>query len=290
MPCYHPLAGWRSRNRSSTGRRGVVFRLTDGYADEPVEVPCGRCIGCRLERSRQWALRCVHESKLHVHNAFVTLTYSEVPAGGSLRPKDFVDFMKRLRHVRPGVRFFQAGEYGEQLSRPHHHAILFNCRFPDRKFLRMEGANRLDESRELERLWGHGFVTVGEATFESAAYVARYVVKKVTGPGADEHYQGRHPEYCTMSRRPGIGRGFLERFGSDVYPSDECIVRGKPCKPPRYYDKVLEKDSPRVYRGVKRERRKEAAENPDNSGSRLVTREAVKEASLRELTRKLERA
>lgn len=289
MPCYHPLPGWKARKRNESGKRSIVFNLNDGYLDMPVTVPCGRCIGCRLEKARQWALRCVHEAKLWDDNCFVTLTYRDVPPGGSLRPRDFVLFMKRLRkEFGPGIRFFQCGEYGDDLGRPHHHAALFNCHFPDRRHYRTTPAgDRLDSSARLERLWGHGLCAVGSLTFESAGYVARYQLKKVTGPGAEAHYNGKVPEYLTMSRRPGIGRGWAERYLGDYYPSDEVVVRGFPSKPPRYYDNILAAKDPVMYRRIVR-LRKEAAEADPEAGKRLGVKEQVTQAAIRQLTRDLE--
>lgn len=292
MPCYHPLPGWWAKRVNESGKRGIVFDVSAGFKDKPVEVPCGKCIGCRLERSRQWAVRCMHESKLWESSVFVTLTYETVPPGGSLCPRDFVLFMKKLRLARPGVRFFQCGEYGDMLERPHHHAILFNCFFPDQRYYKSRGEIRLYTSKELEKIWSHGQCSIGSVTFESAAYVARYAMKKVYGNEA--HYGGRVPEYVTMSRRPGIGAGFLERFRSDIYPSDEVIVRGVRCRPPRYYDNVLESDSPSVYARLKGVRRRKMREEIAKLGGehenakKLIVREVVKTAALSNLVRPLE--
>ena len=170
-------------------------------------VACGQCVGCRLERSRQWAIRCVHESQMHEQNCFITLTYSDefLPENGSLQLKHFQDFMKRLRfHVGGGIRFFHCGEYGEENGRPHHHAIIFNHDFADKKVWKTNNGVVLYRSKILEELWPYGFATVGCVSFESAAYVARYITKKVNGDMADSHYLGREPEYITMSRRPGV--------------------------------------------------------------------------------------
>lgn len=209
MPCYHPLPAWYSKRRGESGKRGVVFNVADGFKDKQIDLPCGRCIGCRLERSRQWAVRCVHEAALWDSNCFVTLTYDEenCPKDGGLIPEHFVLFMKRLRACYgAGIRFFHCGEYGEKLGRPHHHAILFNFDFADKRFhSRSSDGNVLYTSAELERLWRFGFCTVGACTFESAAYIARYSLKKITGSAAESHYQGRKAEYLTMSRKPGIG-------------------------------------------------------------------------------------
>ena len=138
MPCYNPLKGYRSRTLNASGKRSIVFNLREGYVDQPIEVPCGQCIGCRLERSRQWAVRCVHEASLYKNNCFVTLTYSDdkLPSDGSLHFDHFQKFMKRLRRFYDDsrIRFFHCGEYGEQYSRPHYHCCLFNFDFVDKKF------------------------------------------------------------------------------------------------------------------------------------------------------------
>lgn len=329
MPCYHPLPGWRAkRPNQKTGSRPIVFNFNDAYKDLQVDVPCGRCIGCRLERSRQWATRCQHEASLWPHNCFITLTYNdgalrssidEQEGFASLRPRDFTTFMKRLRwKYGPNIRFFHCGEYGEKLSRPHHHALLFNHDFNDKRKLSGNGINQLYESDQLNELWPHGFASIGAVTWESAAYVARYALKKINGPGAEEHYQGRVPEYLTMSRRPGIGAGWLEKWSSDVYPSDIVIVRGTKTKPPRYYDEkyvggdVRGKDNTeketgenltksngrskvrdntervKVMRKVKGKRKREGKNNNNNTGARLLVRETVKEAQAQQLKRQLE--
>lgn len=293
MPCYHPIPAWYAKRvNPKTGKRGIVFNLNDGYKDRPVDVPCGGCIGCRLERARQWAVRCMHETKLHESNLFVTLTYEDAKLPltkfglPTLNPRDMVLFLKRLREKKgEGIRFFQCGEYGEQLGRPHHHALLFNCSFADSKFHTTAGDATLYVSEELNKLWGHGHCTVGEATFESAGYIARYTLKKVDGPAADVHYSGREPEYLTMSRRPGIGRGWAEKNRRDWYPSDSMIVNGVPCRPPRFYDNICEKEAPSLMRRVKAKRRREAAADVDNTGKRLVVREAVKQAAITTLKR-----
>lgn len=272
MPCYHPLPAWRSRDRSQTGKRTILFKPEPGHQGQ-LELPCGRCIGCRLERSRQWAVRCMHEAQLHEHNYFATFTYETLPPNGSLQPQDFVLFMKRLRKtLPPGVRFFQCGEYGDKLARPHHHALLFNTPLHDLR-LHSSQAVPLYRSANLNDLWGHGHVIVGAVTFDTAAYVARYSLKKVTGPAAAAHYQGRHPEYLTMSRRPGIGSAWFDKFHSDVYPHDKLILRGGTItRPPRYYDSKLD---PKVLARLKLRRELEARDDPESTGKRLIVREAV---------------
>lgn len=244
MTCYHPITAWRSQEgRGVNGRWPLVFNKRDGYEDLEVKVPCGQCVGCRLDRSRQWAIRCIHEASLHSQNCFITLTYDDSHlTTSSLVPRDFVLFMKRLRKMYGnGIRFFHCGEYGSLNQRPHHHAILFNFDFPDRELWSVKRGFRLDRSASLEDLWPYGFSTIGSVTFESAAYVARYIMKKVTGDLAVEHYQGRVPEYVTMSRRPGIAYDWIRKFRDDVYPNDYVVIRGGiKSRPPRYYDSVYD--------------------------------------------------
>lgn len=303
MPCYHPLPGWYGKERNATtGKRPVVFRFNEGLKDRTIDVPCGRCIGCRLERARQWAVRCMHEAQMHRQNCFVTLTYNDGQLSRSsidgessvatLRPRDFVLFMKKLRwKYGAGIRFFQCGEYGEKLQRPHHHALLFNHDFTDKQ--RMPGTdgdrNPIYTSRELDDLWGFGFASIGNVTFQSAGYVARYALKKVRGPAAAAHYGGRQPEYLTMSRRPGIGATWIDKYHGEVYPADEVISNGHQAKPPRYYDDRIDKKNERMLKEVRIKRAKQRRKDKNSTGKRLLVRETVKEAAVKTLTRNMEK-
>lgn len=247
MPCYHPLKAWRAPPLYQRRGGDVVFNDPHDANYKPIQVACGQCIGCRLERSRQWALRCVHEASLYDDNCFLTLTYDDdhLPLNGSLNVEDFQLFMKRLRKsIEPAkVRFFQCGEYGSLFERPHHHCILFGYDFPDKELISVNLGNRVYKSDILSDLWSKGFCSIGSVTFESAAYVARYILKKVTGDAADDHYHGRKPEYITMSRRPGLAACWFDRYGSDVYPKDFVTIRdGLRCHPPKYYDKLYERN------------------------------------------------
>jgi len=274
VPCYRPLAAYRT----SSGL--VRFGKPCG---ESLRLPCGQCIGCRLEKSRQWAVRCLAEAKCHEQNCFVTLTYDDghLPELASLERNAFRLFMDRLRkRVGYGqVRYFHCGEYGETTGRPHYHALLFGIDFPDKVRYARLSDEPLWVSKMLEELWPQGSSTIGNVTFESAAYVARYVTKKITGERAREHYGGRLPEYATMSRRPGIGRGWFDQFANEVYPADSVISRGREAKPPRYFDGLLESASPIEMWAVRRAR--EAARDPENeTEERLVVREVVTKSKL----------
>lgn len=267
MTCYNPQKIYKSINKNSKNKSVILFKQPadpNGYIQS--YVPCGGCIGCRIERSRQWALRCVHEAMLHENNAFITLTFDNehLNETGTLDDSDFVKFMKRLRKKVGKVRYFHCGEYGDENDRPHHHACIFGYDFPDKELLREKEGIKLYRSAELEKLWPYGFCTIGDVTYESAAYVARYVIKKITGKAAEYHYRRIDPEtgevtkllpeYVTMSRRPGIGKGVYEKFKSDMYPKDFTTRNGNKLSIPKYYDKLLESENPELLEKLKEKR------------------------------------
>lgn len=297
MPCYRPIEAYRSREgRNKNGRWPIVFNVTAGWKDFPITVPCGQCIGCRLDRSRQWAIRCVHEAQLHEDNSFITLTYDDdhLPEGNTLVKKDYVDFMKRLRKRYEDdhkIRFFHCGEYGENFQRPHHHACLFGHDFEDKRLLRVKGGVRLYTSEILRELWPFGYNTIGEVTFDSAAYVARYITKKVTGEGAEEYYGDREPEYITMSRRPGIGNDWFSKYKNDILESDRVFVKpGVLARPARFYDKIYERMDKDAFEVLKSRRKKLASENTDNSRERLEVKERLQNLKFKQIKRSYEHA
>lgn len=209
--------------------------------------------------------------------------------------------MKRVRRkCEKKISYYHCGEYGERTRRPHYHALLFGLRFNDQQpFTKSADGSVVYTSAELAELWPGGFSTVGEVTFESAAYVARYVMKKITGKDAHEHYRVLDPEtgevhqllpeYTTMSLKPAIGKEWYRQFSSDVFPSDEVIVRGKQLKPPKYYDRLLEAHDISAHAAVKAKRLEAAAQHAgDNTKRRLLDREQVKLAQIQNLKRGIE--
>lgn len=302
MPCYSPLTGYRSQTLTKNGKRKLTFSPQSGYVDLPQTVPCGQCIGCRLERSRQWAVRCVHEAQSHVDKCFVTLTYDDehLPPGRTLVKADFQKFMKRLRkQTGEKIRFFHCGEYGDLDARPHYHALLFGIDFPDKKPHSTNGqGDVIYKSETLERIWGKGFCTIGALTFETAAYTARYIMKKVTGENAIHHYETvdsasgeiiqRQPEYITMSLKPGIGGDWFDKFSSDLYPSDFVVIRGQRQGVPKFYDRKVERDDPALLQRIKRKRIRSASKHKaDQTPERLAVRQEVKLSQIKTLSRKL---
>lgn len=298
MACFKPLKAYQCFDKS------IVFTEVRKHdIVRSLELPCGQCVGCRLERSRQWAIRCMHEASLYKDNCFITLTYDEehLPEDYSLHYDDFQRFMKRVRKKYTGkkIRFYMAGEYGENFGRPHFHACIFNLDFED-KYLwqKTDSGSKIYRSKILEELWPFGYSSIGEVNFQSAAYVARYIMKKVTGDMAEQHYEEvnfttgeiiqRKPEFNKMSLKPGIGYGWYEKYKDDVYPHDYVIVNGKKCKPPKFYDKKYADDYPYEFDQLQWDREKFAkAQVFDNTPERLLVKEEVLKAKLSRLKRKL---
>lgn len=289
MPCFHPLSAWRTES-------GEILFVDRGKGDR-IDLPCGRCIGCRLERSRQWATRIMFESQFHKANSFITLTYNDenLPFPPSLDYSHFQLFMKRLRwRLGFPVRFFMCGEYGDNFARPHFHACIFGTDFPDRVlWSRLSSGHDLYRSVLLESLWPYGFSSVAELSFESAAYVARYSLKKVTGDLAEAHYSftdvvtgevyQRVPEFAHMSLKPGIGGPWFDKYRSDL-SGDYVVVNGRKCKPPRYFDKLLKRVDPDAFSEVQTVREFDAYKRrSDATDSRLAVRERVQLAALGQL-------
>lgn len=290
MPCYHPLRGYRRDDGS------VAFAERGSDIHSSMLLPCGQCIGCRIEKAQMWSIRCMHENKMHKQSCFATFTYTDewLPERGQLVYRDFQLMMKRLRKsLDKPVRFYMAGEYGEQTWRPHFHALLFGYRPVDMKYWSKATGNKgnLYESPSLESIWGLGRVLIGDVTYQSANYVARYCLKKVTGVGADEYYSRvdletgeiyqLQPEFNQMSRKPGIGATYIEKYSNDVYQSDSVIINGKEAKVPKYYDRWFKENFPDEYAEIQLDRMERSRKHlADQSWQRLEVKEEVAAASL----------
>ena len=306
MPCYHPLTGWQTK----TGKITINWN-PDLSGKEPMTVPCMNCIGCRIERSRAWAIRCSHEAMFHDESMFVTLTYrdQDLPWSGSLQKDAITLFIRRLKkHLKhtKKIRYFGCGEYGDKNERPHYHLLVFGHTFPDAELWKeTDQGNRLYISPTLEKLWPYGMSNFGAVTYQSAAYTARYIMKKINGEKAEEHYKTdleqldqetgeltpvmREPEFVVASRRPGLGHQWIEKYWQDVYPWDHIIHDGKKHPVPRYYDKWMESHHPKVIQYVREKREQFAQEHDyDYTAARLADREYCKYVQLERLKRELD--
>lgn len=318
MACYNPIAAFQC------GDGEIVFNEQEAlrYATRSnINLPCGKCIGCTLNYSRHWATRIMHEAQMHTYNSVVTLTYDDdhLPSDRSLHHDHFQLFIRRLkkrlskevridgqpqrscasgilhsRHEqRAVVRYYVAGEYGESYKRPHYHAILFGIDFQNKLIFK----DKLWRSPELEQLWPHGYSSIMPLTWQTAAYVARYVIKKqesktktryqVIDPDTGELIT-RKSEYTKMSRRPGIGANWLDKYQSDVYPRGKVIVNGTAVNPPRYYDNKFKERDPEAFEQMKAEREIEQQKyEHDDTPARRRVKEQVAKARAGQLKRQL---
>lgn len=200
--------------------------------------------------------------------------------------------MRRLRKQHPALRlkYFHCGEYGEHLARPHYHGLIFGYDFPDKTpWGSSSSGNARYRSPELERLWPHGYSSLGPVTFETAAYTARYCTKKISGDQAAEHYRGLVPEFMTCSK--GIGEAWIQKYAGETYRDDSIVMRGHEAKPPRYYDKKMDQMDPARMRRVELARisagnTRQARWN--RTTERLAVREEVKRAELGQRRRDFE--
>lgn len=242
----------------------------------------------------------MHERQYHELSCFLTLTYDNqhLPENGSLNKRDFQLFMKRLRKQHEGkIKFFHCGEYGEQLQRPHYHAILFGIDFSDKRRHSVNGrGDVIYTSKLLDSIWGLGHCWIGTTTHESAGYVARYCLKKITGDLAKEHYQRVNtktgeiihlqPEYITCSR--GIGLAWYEQYGEHTHARDFVIIKGKESPIPKYYDRKLEQKDPGLLEEIKQKRKQRALKDKENNTpERLAVRKEIKTAQVNMLKRNI---
>jgi len=300
MPCYHPIRGYRTPEGGITLNPKKGFKGISGKHVK-LDIPCGQCRGCRLERSRMWAVRIVHEAANFDVSSFVTLTYddSHLPVNNSINKLHIQLFLKRLRKYlstkNKKIRYYCCGEYGDKKARPHYHLIIFGYWPSDAKYHTTTSAgHKLYISNELALHWPYGYNLFGELTFESAAYTARYVLKKINGDLASEHYESitpegevfdRLPEFVNMSRRPGIASGWYDIYKRDL-EKDFLTMRGTKMRPPRFFDKLLHRDDPDAHAALKESRKVKALQAaPDNTPARLSAKRQIKERKLKILKR-----
>lgn len=212
------------------------------------QLPCGKCIDCRLDYARQWAIRCVHEAQMYEKNCFITLTYDDAHlASPKLIYRDFQLFMKQLRKLQnEPMGVFVTGEYGEKNKRPHWHAIIFNWRPADAIYSHSnDRGDKCFQSETLTKTWGRGKCEFGDVTFESAGYCARYAAKKlVHGKDGDHDF---HP-ISKKSSKHAIGKKWLEKFWPDVFNYGRLrLANGASSSIPRYYEKWLKENRPEDY-------------------------------------------
>jgi len=295
MNCTKPKTAYWSGHLNGNGNQYLVFDKNKSMFGIEQTIPCRGCIPCRINHAAQWGRRAMDENRFHEESFFGTFTYSpeNLPVNGTLNSEDFQKFMKRLRkNTGAEIRYLQCGEYGDKeqpgykFGRPHHHALIYGWR-PGDEEVKEESEGILTYSSEiLDEYWSNGITTTGDLTEASAQYVSQYVMKKIGGQLADDHYQTTcqytgdviqmKREYITMSK--GIGQKFYKEFKSDMYPSDQKVHNGKVYGVPRYYDKLLDRENPKMLEQVKHKRKQNALkQRHDNTPERLAVKNKIAE-------------
>lgn len=260
MPCEKPLQAFRPL----VGGQLVFQEPYDRQLFQPIELPCGQCILCRIEHARQWTVRITHEAQLHEEKCFITLTYDDkhLPPHNSLRKSDLQKFWKRLRRSLGKLRYYAIGEYGDKSLRPHYHACVFGNSFTQNRLILRQTPHLLWTSPVLQEAWPLGLVSVGALTPITAKYVTQYVTKKLNNDRkyvrVDETTGELIPleqPKAFMSLKPPIAGAWLDKFGKYVFDHDHVVIEARPQKPPKSYDRWLELQDPSLYQSIKRNRK-----------------------------------
>ena len=264
MSCNKPLYAWVKKGG------GITFSKSEGFTDLPMKhIPCGQCMGCRRAKQQQWAVRIANEIRLHEVSSFITLTYDNdcLPDKKTLVKEHVQVFIRELRRslYPKKIRYFAVGEYGDsENARPHYHAIIFGYLPPDARAHKKTDTGIIYVSEELQKIWTYGFSYVCQTSFDLAQYCAKYITKRITGAPAEEHYGERLPEFALMSRRPGIGADYYEKYKDEIWTTDDIQVsRGRRFKPPTYYYNKLKEEDEDMYMEIKSERLKHVVQEDD---------------------------
>lgn len=278
----------------------IFFDDSRREIEREVVVRCGQCLSCRVSHAATWATRGMHELRRHEASAFLTLTYREPPTTYEAWLGDNQLFLKRLRNeFGAGIKYLGCLERGDQNGQPHSHLAVFGPRGVDferdRKVCGRSGDDELYRSATLERLWPHGISSIGAVTPESLNYIARYTLKKLTGAQAKgavidgvRHFVDWHTGELTRlpfarllcSRRPGIGRYFVEEFSGDLRYGLRNN-KGARIGTPRSYLRWLRKSDPDFYAELLEERRQEFKRDlSEEAPQRCEARDTVLRARL----------
>lgn len=235
--CLYPYKAYLLEFIDSNGElcRSIRFVKNNdadlGYNWTPLDLPCGKCLECLQQYSKEWSFRIMLEASLYEKNCFITLTYKNSP--NFLVKKDLQDFLKRLRRrLEPlRIRFFACGEYGKKGKRPHFHLIVFGWEPSDLvPFFRDKKGNQIYLSDFVSSVWSKGFITVGSLSLESAKYCAKYLQKM------QKNYTFfKVKPFVLMSLKPGIGLKAFQLKEDIFLKSDKIYFNGKSCKIPRYF-------------------------------------------------------
>lgn len=277
MGCTCPVDAWRARDGASDGR----LKFSPLKGGEHLRISCGRCISCRIARAEKLATQCYCEAQMHESNYFLTLTYSDehLPSDWSLRISELQSALKRLRYYLDcSFRYLGTGEYGGLYHRPHYHLLGFGMSIPDLyPWEKSPTGGTLYRSPLVEKAWPYGHVKVGAFTWNTAAYVARYSLKKVSKEARLDEYTRFNPAtgevwevapvFKVQSLRPGLGYSWFQKYRGDCFPSDFLIVDGRKRAVPDYFLRLAD---PELALEVKDQRRFQVERDPVERGDRRL--------------------
>lgn len=186
--------------------------VKDKLTGTNIFVPCGKCYDCLMRKISEWAWRLQYEQKHSYNSYFVTITYAteQLPFNTTscLPTLDKTDLQKAFKRYRKQFnhtsilgktktkifthgtfKYFACGEYGDQTSRPHYHALLFNV-----------------DILEFQKHWAKGKIHVGEVNEQSITYTLKYMLKQSLVTDIETL---RAPEFRLMSK--GLGKGYLNK-------------------------------------------------------------------------------
>lgn len=231
MQCTQPLHWIPKKNKGKIWDPDLFLQQYPlGY----MELPCGKCLACRLRRSKEWSVRLLHELGYWESACFLTFTYrdEDLPPNASLSKAHLQNFFKRLRKLLAvfPIRYYACGEYGDRYGRPHYHVILF-------------GLSETTGQRLAERVWWYGHVDSGTVTGASCRYVAQYIDTKLYGLLAEDVFTSKGRQVPFQLSSQGLGLRFAndhkDRFTKDLHLTVRGIKQGLP----RYYQKKLSIDA-----------------------------------------------
>lgn len=300
MACYHPklriemIGKWEKAQDGHLYHPAIIIpadkenetleKITDWSANyKKTIIPCRKCIGCKLDYSRDWANRGYLESKKSDNNHFITLTYNDenLPMldeittengitytktddwKGVLVPDHLTKFIHDIRQYfyrkngLKNTKYLACGEYGTENGRPHYHIIFFGLPLNAEDFYNTKiiDKNYFSQHKLIEKYWDRGFSYVSTATWNTIAYVSRYVTKKLYGNNADDEraQKGQIPEFIRMSK--GIAKEYWEKNKDSILKTDSITIRNAKgvhqTKPPRYFYRLLEKEDREMYQEIK---------------------------------------
>lgn len=274
MPCYKPILtekikqGEKVKFKKVRNVKEYTQTLNFNWKIQHM-IACRKCIGCKLDNAREWAIRCQLETKESKNNYFISLTYAtqylhtNTQGIATCNNQDLTKFINSLRkhferQGHKGIKYLASNEYGSKRKRPHYHICFFNLPLKD---LKPTGEkNDIGQpyfiSKTIDKIWNKGMHKIGITNYESAGYVARYTLKKQTK--MEYKKLGIEPEKLRMSN--GIGLEYFKNHKDEIYKYDHITIKTekgvKNLLPPKYFDRKMNEKNSKLMQEIKEKRKK----------------------------------